>query len=253
LNFKVFREKSLEELLHMFKVPGYENLNVPRIQSYYTSKNLSELVEEVEKLLGFKGTSTQEELKAKALDLNKLANIVDELLVIHEGQDQTLLQKVVSQLKTPDQALKTLGFKDPQAHIIYRDSFFGRLTSLFIPKLAVGTEVEIILDNYYDAPDTIMEFIVNLEPVIKQLLAPEKIDSFVNLISSTKAMKVSDVQLTYFNEITQEIKSGIMTLEFDPKMVEFKDGSKLTGEAQKLTVQFGRDALKDKFIVSTLN
>jgi len=253
LNIKTFREKTLEELLHMFKVPGYENLEVPRIQSYYTSKNLEQLLQELETLLGVKGTDTHEQLAAKAIDLQQLANVVGDLLVVHEGEDETLLQKVVRQLKTPQEALKTLGFKDPDAHIIYRDSFFGRLTSLFIPKLATSEEPEILLDDYYDAPDTIMAFIVNLEPVIKQLLAPEKIDGFVELVKTKNAMKASQTDLVYFNDITQEIKSGTMTIEFDPSLVEFKDGSKMIGEIQKLTIKFGRDSLKDKFSFTQLN
>jgi len=237
--------------LKMFNVAGFTNLNLPTYQSYYTNRTIPQLFEEVQHLFGINGLEDLTTIKEKPIDLNKVASLAIRLLATPEG-NLALIEEAIAKLGEPKEFLKVLGFSDLKNGIVLRDSVLGQMLEIFIPDISRDTNQNIKLRDYNKSKDIIFEVLTNLGPTISNLLMPDNITDFVKIVVDSQAIKITESDYTFF-DITNELKSGKIIVEFDPNLVSFNDGTSLAGEVQKLTLSFSRQNQKDKMSFTKLN
>jgi len=241
----------LNVYLKMFRVAGFTNLNLPTYQSYYTSRTIPQLFAEVQHLFGINGLEDLTTIQTKTIDLNKVASLTTRLLATPDG-NLALIEQAIAKLGEPKEFLKVLGFSDLKNGIVLRDSTLGQMLEIFIPDVAKGTEAKINLRDYNRSKDIIFEVLTKLGPTINNLLMPDNISDFVKIAIDNHAITITESNYTFF-DVTNELKAGKLTVEFDPSLVIFKDGTTLTGDVQKLTIEFSRQTPKEKLNFLSLN
>jgi len=254
----LLKEVSLGKLLTLFGVKGINNdPNIPNYLNRFTNKSIIELISQITGYFGINGTEKAEELERYRLDFTLVKSIANELLYEANGQDTGLISQIIGVLDKPEKVYELLGFVSIKENnlIIKEDSFLARLLFLVLPaaKEKVNEEKNLVLADISKMKGDIFMWIAKGLAGISEFAydyyggyeAEEFLENVVkNSDNAWTNVIISDPVLF---DITTELKSSKITIEFDPSLITLKNGSKLSGQKTKYEFVISRKEKTDKF------
>jgi len=245
----------LGNILGFAKIPGFnQNANVPNHFSWFANKSISELIDELTGYLLITGKETTEQLKDYTIDFSLVETIFNELFYEANGKETGLINQIIDNLNDKDELFKILGYvdlSDSRNPIFKADSFIGRILTLVMPGVTKAIDektgtISLSAIEKLNLKDTLIWMLGAINKIVPKLIGASNLKPFVETVISNEEAWTNQINKILFENST-DLKGSVITIEFDPSLITFNDGTKLAGPKVKYEFIVDRTTKSDKF------